>query len=146
MRFAAAVSRREDTGEAAMQLADSIQHQLPGTIDLLSVFFTYHHREAAETLAASLRRKLAPRVLIGCSCEGVIGSDKEIEREPGISVLAGRLPGVHLAPFHIAIEEWEDLLVPEGAARLRRRLGLSGSSAPTPRAFVALADPFTTPA
>jgi small ligand-binding sensory domain FIST len=144
MRFAAAVSRRENTEEAAQQLVASIQYQLPGEIDLLAVFFTYHHRDQAASLSAHLRRRLAPRVLIGCSCEGVIGSDKEIEREPGISVLAGRLPDVTLTPFHITVEEWEDLLAPEEGQRLARRVGLSRVDSHPTRAFVVFGDPDVT--
>ncbi|HZO88608.1 MAG TPA: FIST N-terminal domain-containing protein [Chthonomonadaceae bacterium] len=145
MRFAAAVSRREDVGEAVQHLAASVQHQLPGDVDLLAVFFTQHYLDEAAALAAKLRRELAPRALIGCSCEGVIGGDKEIEGEPGISVLAGQLPGITLTPFHISNEEWEDLLFsPESEDLLRRRVGLRGTRLESTRACLVFGDPFTT--
>ncbi|HZP81995.1 MAG TPA: FIST N-terminal domain-containing protein [Chthonomonadaceae bacterium] len=145
MRFAAAVSRRENSVEAVEQLVDSVQYQMPGEIDLLAVFLTYHHRDEAAAMAARLHRHLSPRVLVGCTCEGVIGGDKEIEGEPGVSVLAGSLPDVTLTPFHIALDEWEDLLTADDDTALRRRVGLLGAKKEATRAFLLFADPFTTP-
>jgi small ligand-binding sensory domain FIST len=145
MQFAAAISRQEDSYEAAHYLAASIQRQLPGEIDLLAVFMSADYRDQAETLAAQLRQALSPRLLIGCTCEGVIGGDREIEGEPAVSVLTGRMPGVTLSPFHIGMEEWADLLDESASRRLQRRVGLSGTSSETTRVFLVLADPFTTP-
>jgi small ligand-binding sensory domain FIST len=141
MQFAAAISRAEDVEIAAQDLIDSIRRQMPGEVDFLAVFLTYHHREDAVALADRLSYDLTPRVLIGCTCEGVIGGDREIEREPGISVLCGRMPGVTLTPFRIPMEEWEDLLEQEGEERLRRWVGANLSDT---RAFLVLGDPFTT--
>ena len=144
MQFAAAISRREKTEEAAQQLIASIQFQMPGEIDLLMVFLTGEHRNTAAFLAARLRQELSPRVLLGCTCEGVVGGDKEVEREPGVSVLAGRLPGVSLTPFHIGFDEWEALLDTDNTSSLQRRLGLHRKDGMS-RACLVMGDPFTTP-
>lgn len=142
MQFAAAVSRHEETAGAARELTDALRRQISDPLDLMFVFLTYHHRDTADLLSATLRRELKPRVLLGCTAEGVIGPDREIEREPAVSVLAGRLPGVSLEPFHIGMEEWEEMLTADRAARLRERIGADVSDI---RAFLLLGDPFTTP-
>jgi small ligand-binding sensory domain FIST len=145
MQFAAALSRRDDIQLAAQELTESIQRQIVGDVDLLTVFFTADYRHEATELAARLRYGLSPRVLLGCSCESVIAGDREIEREPAISVLAAALPDITLTPFAIPIEDWESLLTEDSGERLRRRVGAIGPSRRETRAFVVLGDPFTTP-
>jgi small ligand-binding sensory domain FIST len=145
LQFASAVSRREKTHEAAQQIILSLQQQLSGSIDLLTVFFTPDHRDEAALIGARLRRELSPRLLIGCMGEGVIGGEREIEDDPGITALAGRMPGVTLSPFHIASEEWEEVLDETKEHRLHRRLGIASSILDDTRAFMVLGDPYTTP-
>ena len=145
MRFAAAMSRHENTADAARDLSESLRLQLRGDIDLLTVFLSVQHREQAERLSHILRRELSPRVLIGCTAESIIGGEREIEGEPAISVLAGQLPGVDLTPYHIDIEEWEELLEGQNRRGLARRVGATGKDRETTRAYLAFADPFTTP-
>jgi len=145
MQFAAAVTRAEDIEEAARQLVTSLQRQMPGQIDLLTLFLTSEHRENASALADLLRHDLTPQALIGCTCEGVIGGDREIEREPGISVLAGRLPGVTLTSFYCGLEDWDYLLEDGQEARIGRRVGAVGPGKSETRAYLLLGDPFTTP-
>ena len=145
MQFAAAITRCENVQDAVAHLVDSLRRQMSGEVDLLVLFLTPEYQDDAPQLSRALRLALAPRVLLGCTCEGVIGGDREIEREPAISVLAGQLPGVTLAPFHIGMEEWESLLDQNDSSRLKRILALSpGDTEPT-RAYIVLADPFTTP-
>ncbi len=145
MQFAAAITRCEEVPDAVAHLVDSIRRQLAGDIDLLVLFLTPEYQDNAPQLVRSLRLALSPRVLLGCTCEGVIGRDREIEREPAISILAGCLPGVTLAPFHIGMEEWESLLDENDPSKLKRILAVEpGDIAPT-RAYIVLADPFTTP-
>ncbi len=143
MQFAAALSLSADIAEAAEQISASLRRQLPGQIDLLAIFLSADHRDGAGLVAARLIQDLAPRVLIGCTCEGVIGGDREVEREPAVSALAGKMPGVALTPFHIGLDDWETLLE-DGQDRLSRRVGLEGAIEPT-QAFVLLGDPYTTP-
>lgn len=145
MQFAAAVTRAESTDQAAIDLVKSLRRQLPGEIDLLCVFLTGEHRDEAGALADQLRYELGPRVLIGSTCEGIIGGEREIEREPGISVLAARMPGVTLTPFHIGMDDWEPLLEGVDCQRLARRVGAVGTARASTRAYILLGDPYTTP-
>jgi len=145
MQFAAAITRCENVQDAVAHLVDSIRRQMSGEVDLLVLFLTPEYQDDAQQLSRSLRLALSPRVLIGCTCEGVIGGDREIEREPAISLLAGRLPGVTLAPFHIGMEEWESLLDENDTSKLKRFLALDPADKTPTRAYIVLADPFTTP-
>ncbi|MCW3097726.1 MAG: uncharacterized protein JWL77_3344 [Chthonomonadaceae bacterium] len=145
MQFAAAITRCENVQEAVAHLVDSIRRQMAGEVDLLVLFLTPDYQDDAQQLSRALRLALSPRVLLGCTCEGVIGGDREIEREPAISVLAGHLPGVTLAPFHIGMEEWESLLDENDPSKLKRFLALTPEDTAPTRAYIVLADPFTTP-
>jgi len=142
MRFHAAVSEAESTSDAADELIAAIGADAGGDqarADVAFVFFTAHHADEAETLLERIQSSLGPQALIGCSGEGVIGPDREIERAPGVAMLVGRLPGVNVHPFHIPRDEWRDLIGdPEG---LKERFGAGEET----RAIVAMGDPFTTP-
>ncbi len=145
MQFATAITRCENVLDAVTHLVDSVRRQMSGEVDLLVLFLTPEYQDDAHQLSRALRLALSPRVLLGCTCEGVIGADREIEREPAISLLAARLPGVTLAPFHIGMEEWESLLDANDPAKLKRFLALSPEDTAPTRAYLVLADPFTTP-
>jgi len=70
----------------------------------------------------------------------VIGGEREIERQPGIAILAAELPDVRLHPFHIAGRtDWRHVLTDED--ELKDRLGLGEQT----RAIIGFGDPFTTP-
>jgi small ligand-binding sensory domain FIST len=101
------------------------------------VFVSPHHAERFGEVASTVADQLKPRVLLGCTGEGIIGDDKEIERQPALAVWAARLPGVTLAPFHTTFY------------RAGEGVGVSGWPADMPNdpatVFVLLADPFSTP-
>ena len=145
MQFASALSRNEETLQAAKQVTASLKRQIRGTINLLAVFFTPDHRNQAELLVEYLQRELSPTVLIGCMGEGVVGDDREIEGEPALSVLAGSLPGVTISPFHLGMMDWEETLLEATDSRLRQSVGIEGGREHETRAFILLGDPYTTP-
>lgn len=145
MQFAAALSRQENARQAAKELTESIQRQVIGDIDLLMVFFTSDYHAEVERLSFALRHGLTPRVFLGCTSEGVLAGDREIEGEPAVAVLAASMSGVTLSPFAIPIEDWEALLNDDSGNQIRRRVGAIGPSRGETRAFVLLGDPFSTP-
>ena len=139
MRFHSLISASESTDAAVDELIAAAR--AAGTQpDVLFVFFTGHHAPESERMIERLWLELDPQVAVGCSAEGVIGAEQEIERAPGTSILIGTLPpGVRIHPFHIATDEWRQMLsAPED---LLERIG-HGSE---PRAILAFGDPFTTP-
>jgi small ligand-binding sensory domain FIST len=77
---------------------------------------------------------------MGCSAEGVIGGNQEIERAPGVALLVGNLPGVHIHPFHVASYDWRRLILDE-PEELAERVGYGSET----RAVIGFGDPFTTP-
>jgi small ligand-binding sensory domain FIST len=138
MRFHASLSEHPSTPHAADELIAAARAAVPNP-DLAFVFFTAHHLDDAQSLLDKLNGELQPAALVGCSGEGVIGPDREIERAPGIALMLASLPGVNIHPFHIDKPEWRDLLADPSA--LAERLG----AGETTRALIALGDPFTTP-
>ena len=139
MEFAAARSRLVDSDDAVEEILHSLRGSLNQPPDFAALFITTHHRAAAARIADRIHMSLEPNALIGCTCEGVIGVDEEIEREPGISALIGSLPGVTLNPFHLHPQEWNDALTSPEV--LESMVG----SRPDTRGYLILGDPFTTP-
>lgn len=140
MRFHSGISDQEATDDAVADLIDQAHDALGDAIDVATVFFTEHHREDIEAVIERLWLELDPQCMIGCSGEGVIGGNREIERAPGMSLLVGSLPEVRIQPFHIASEsDWRECL--SETQSLREMLGIG----PETRGLIAFGDPFTTP-
>jgi small ligand-binding sensory domain FIST len=137
--FYAGVSTETDPLAGVARLSSEIIENLGDTPDLVVTFLSPHHRKSASQISAEMMQALTPKVLLGCTGEGVIGPSLELERQPAISVWAARLPGVTLVPFHLRFEEG-----PDG-------IRLIGWPKDPPRAedhpfFIMLAEPFSTPA
>ncbi len=136
MRFASALSKTIDTETAAQDVADGIQAQMGrASIDLACLFFSAHHAAQADRLTNALTRALHPKLLIGCSGEGVISGAEELETTPAITVWAASLPGVELYPVRSSFSPMQD------------QFHLAGWPEPGAKdaTFLMLADPFTTP-
>lgn len=139
-KFFSAISERESSTEALAEVVGAAREAMGGKIDIVFVFFTAHFSDSAAAMAETLWLELDAQSLVGCSAEGVIGGDREIERTPGLSLLVGRVPGVRVHPFQISGQKaWREVLT-DGDA-LRSRFGLTGES----RAVIGFGDPFTTP-
>src|SRR5687768_16123273 len=109
MNWASAVSEAPETRRAAQMAAAQTAEQIGGAPpDLAFVFFTGHHRSDPVAILEAVSETLLPRNLLGCSAGGVIGEGREIEQRPGLSVTAGRLPGVEIQPFRL-----ENALLPD---------------------------------
>jgi small ligand-binding sensory domain FIST len=139
MRFISLVSDQASSSLAVEQLIEQARQFTGGKVDVVFAFLTAHHRDDAETVVEKLWLELDPQAVVGCTAEGVIGADREIERSPGIALLVGDMPGMRLHPFHVATRDWKPLL--ENRAALAERFG----HGPQTRAVIAFGDPFTTP-
>lgn len=136
LRFAAALSKRSDTEAAACDLVDEIRSKLESTpIDLACLFFSAHHVRHAARLASTIHRRLSPRLLIGCSGEGVIAGTEELETIPGIALWAASLPGVTSVPIRLSFSPVQDQF----------RLQEWPEPDESPSALLLLADPLTLP-
>lgn len=135
--FGAGASVEADTVVAAQAACRQAENTCAGPVDLAVVFVSPHHAEQLDEAAAVVRECFAPRVLLGCTGEGIIGGEQELERQPAVTVWVARIPGVVLTPFHVSFQ------------RTAEGLGVDGwpddmPADPTP-VFVLLAEPFSTP-
>jgi small ligand-binding sensory domain FIST len=140
MPFAAALSTAPDTTLALEEVCASVRERFTGTPDLLLAFFSPHHAAAAEVIGATLRERLQPRSLLGCTGEAIVGTDCEIEGEPALSLwLARWSTSVEIDPFHLMLEE-----TPDGFSIFGWPDSLL-SADPSESAMLLLGDPFTFP-
>jgi len=139
MRFHSAVSDLDDSAAAVGGAVAETREALGDRTDVVFLFFTADHRDDADAIVEKVWLELDPQAVIGCSGEGVIGGDAEIERRPGLALLAASMPAVRVHSFHLRGDDWHDVL--EDDELLRERLGIG----PETRAAIAFGDPFTTP-
>jgi small ligand-binding sensory domain FIST len=140
MPFAAALSTARETNRAIEEVTTQGLQQLGDTPDLALVFFSPHHAEEAETIAAALVGRLSARFLLGCNGEAIVSNGQEIERGPAVSLWLGRWPPqVSQEPFHLALEE-----TPDGYSLLGWPDALMNAD-PAQSVVLLLADPFTFP-
>ncbi len=139
MPFAAALSTATPTATALDEVCAAAS--LPGAPDLACVFFSPHHADDATLIARTLTARLAPRILLGCIGEAIVGIDREIERSPAISLWLGAWSGaVSLEPFHLTPRQ-----TPDGLSLLGWPDSLVDGDASGATALL-LGDPFTFPA
>ena len=139
MRFHSAVNDADDSGAAVARAIAETRAAIGDRTDLVFLFFTAGHHDEADAIVERVWLELDPQAVVGCSGEGVIGGDAEIERRPGLALLAASMPGVRLHTFHLRGDDWHDVLEDDEA--LRERIGVG----PETRATIAFGDPFTTP-
>lgn len=109
MKFAGAITGERSTEQAAREVIEQARSALGGAdVDLALVFVSHHHRPSFAKLSALVREALAPAHFLGCTGEGVIGSDRELERQPALALWAAHLPGVQIQSFHLTFEQTKD--------------------------------------
>ncbi|MEO1716685.1 MAG: FIST N-terminal domain-containing protein [Planctomycetota bacterium] len=105
VRFSAALSTRREAAAAADEVCDRIladleaSDDLGGVRDLGIVQLTRDHTRDAEAIERIVHERLGIETLLTISASGVVGGAMQVRGTPGLSVLAGRLPGVSLHPF-----------------------------------------------
>lgn len=88
-RYAASISQHPVAAQAVGELAGSVLEQLDGrTIDLVVGFVSPHFAGASEDIAGVLAAVLDPEVMVGSTNAAIIGSGREVEDGPAISVWA----------------------------------------------------------
>lgn len=132
--FASFISTAPDAGTAAREACAQVRHGLRGaTPDLAVVFATPDLMANAAGIAAIIGDELGPGALIGCTAEAVVGTGREEESPPGLSLWAAALPGGPVEPFVL-----DPATGPDGTATL---VGWPAGDDP----LIVLADPFTFP-
>ena len=139
IKFASAITTERELDRVVQALERDIRAQIDfAETDFLTVFFSSHWATVAPSIADRLQSLFNPRLLIGCTCEGVIGTDHEIERERAVSVVVAKLPHATLVPFSFDTDDWAML---EEDNAFRQLVGLPAET----RLVVLLADPHSTP-
>jgi small ligand-binding sensory domain FIST len=105
-------------------------------VDLAILFVTAHFEDDLPEIVEAVGTKMPGAAFLGCTAEGTIGLNQELEGMPSMSLLVASLPGVRVAPFHLTEEE---LAAAESAMDWERIVSVLPESDPT---FIALADPF----
>lgn len=131
MPFAAATSEHPITAHAMGEVVGHVLEVLGPEPDLVLLFVTPHHGGALEDAAGVVRAVLHPTTLVAAAAAGVVGTGREVEGGPGVSLLAARLGAVL------------PLRVEAGADAHRVAWGWPESLPFRPSAVVLLADPFS---
>ena len=98
--FASAISTRETGRTAATEAVAAVRAGLGGaTPDLAVVFATPDLMADAAGIASVIGVGLGPANLIGCTAEGVIGTAREIEHGPALTLWAASLPDTAIDSF-----------------------------------------------
>jgi small ligand-binding sensory domain FIST len=109
MPFAAALATGSDLAAAARELCAAVRDRSTAAPDLVFTFFSPHFSDEASALGRALRDGLAPRALVGCVAESVIGPGREIEGEPAVSLWAAWWgKKVSVESFHLTLEQTAD--------------------------------------
>jgi small ligand-binding sensory domain FIST len=140
MPFTVALSTAPETRRALDEVRSRASAQFPDRPDLALVFFSPHHRDAADTIAANLK-ELNARCLVGSIGEAIVGNDQEIEHQPALSLWLGRWNrSVGVEPFLLELEQTS-----EGPTLLGWPDGLAVVE-PAQSALLLIGDPFSFPA
>jgi small ligand-binding sensory domain FIST len=139
-RFAAALSTASETSAAIDEVCRQTLSALGGTPDLALAFVSHDHAAQFESLGEQLCRRLGCQRLLGASGESIVGSGREIEQAPALSLWLAALPGVELTPLRLDFER-----TPEGGTFLGWPDNWDELSA-SPASLLLLGEPFSFPA
>jgi small ligand-binding sensory domain FIST len=103
-----------------------------GDVQLAFLFFSAAYAPAAIEITEIAHKILAPRALLGCTAQAVIGGSREVEQAPAVAVWTARLPATSILTF---------------GAEFDPETSFSGFPAalPADATVLMLADPFTFP-
>ena len=107
-QFATSLIQSSDPNEAIDGAIAEIQSQLRGEPDLTFVFISQFDPDQVSEIHRQLRQSLRSRVLLGCTAESIVGTNSEIEMEPGVSLWSASLPDTSIHPFHLTFENTPD--------------------------------------
>jgi small ligand-binding sensory domain FIST len=143
--FASAISTLTTARAAATEAVDAVRATLSGMRpDLVVVFATPDLMADAGGIASIVGAGLAPEHVLGCTAESIIGSGREIEDGPALSLWAAVLPDAQIESF--ALEAGE---APDGGVVMLGWPPAFDPAAPpdlaADGAVILLADPFTFP-
>lgn len=139
-RFATFRSIRSDSSAVLEDLQIQLQ-TAELNANLVFVFVAEQSEEAFADLSKLLKQRFPAAHLLGCSCQGTICGEQEIENGPSAIVWAGELADVELGSFHLNFQRTS-----EGAAFAGQGdLPDASDWEPGEAVIVGLGDPYTFP-
>ncbi len=139
MQWASTVSTNPVTVDALQESIEKIQESLKDRKPtILFVFVSPHHNHAYEAISTTLRERIEPELLFGCTGGAIIGGGQEIERAPAISLTAAFLPGTEVKTFRFTSDTLPDL--DSGPGHWTTVVGFKPDDHPQ---FILLSDPFS---
>jgi small ligand-binding sensory domain FIST len=135
---AAAITRSDDWQEAldrAIQEA-GVEGPPAGAADLALFFASGDYGEHLSTMVRRVQSATGAGLVAGCSGQGIIGPEREIEGEPAVSLMTLQLPGATLRGCHITQGTVEQTGSAEGWHHF------TGVSSDEVNAWLIFADPF----
>ena len=137
-RAFSAASGHFDTRTAALEIAHAIHDAGGFRCDLMLFFCSYHHTAAVTEAIETIRGVLAPKHVLGCTSESVLGDDQELDGIAGMSVLCLFMPGTRVSTF----TGTPDAPIPISSIdRIPEYMDISDDT----RGVLMFADPFSTP-
>jgi len=134
MEFRTSITTAPDASRALTDLCEPLAGITP---DLAILFVTPDFGPSFNEFVGGLRDTLDARNLIGATCEGVIGVDREVEKGPAAALWVASLPGVRVFPF---VLDQNDFVTLKNVRDWEDRLGVTPDDVPS---FIILPDPFS---
>lgn len=139
MQFASAISTRPDPLAAVDELVERTAGRVePTAVNLVLLFCSAHHEDDLNAVVARLGERFSQAGIFGCTAEGTLGGDREVQSTCSMSLLVGSMPGVRLHTFHLDRDRIEAL----DGAELRSCLGVEPDNDALVLAF---GEPFSFP-
>jgi small ligand-binding sensory domain FIST len=105
-------------------------------VDLVFLFCTAHYEDELPEIIDRIESTFPSAVMLGCTAEGTVGVDRELEEGPSMSLLVASMPEVRIRPFHV---RQSDVASASSALDWERIVAVAPESNPV---FVTLGDPF----
>ena len=100
-----AISTHGDIEAAVEEVGRILEEKIGRGPDLLLIYLSAEHRDAAAMVLQRLQRRLSPDAVAGCTVSGAIGGGRELQTGPCLSAFAARLPGTRVQAFHLRHDE-----------------------------------------
>jgi small ligand-binding sensory domain FIST len=133
---AAAITRSANWQEALERAIEETGIEPGASADLALFFASADYGEHLEAMVRRVQSASGAGLLAGCSGQGIIGPEREIEGEPAVSLMTLPLPGATLRGCHISQEHVAQFGSPD---EWHRHTGVSPDEV---NAWLIFADPF----
>jgi small ligand-binding sensory domain FIST len=138
VKFTSALTTKLEWTEAVEDLARQVRDRFGDASPDLALLFAHpQYGPHIEQIVSTAHTVFKARHLIGCTGGGIIGTEREIEQKPAISLLLGQLPDVAVVPFHVTEKDLEEST---GPGFWHFQLEIEPKDNPS---FLVLMDPFS---